>query len=70
MKRTSFKLDYDETVDAAYLTLSRGRVLKSKEVETGIVFDFGANDRIRGIEILHFTRRFERQRKVTKNPAR
>jgi uncharacterized protein YuzE len=47
------KLEYDSQADAAYIKLSEGEVTDSEEVRSGIVFDFDAQDRVIGIEILH-----------------
>ncbi len=58
MKKKTIKFEYDPEVDAAYLTLSRGRVAESEEVRPGIVVDLDASNEIVGIEILRFTKRF------------
>jgi uncharacterized protein YuzE len=59
----SIKFEYDRDTDAAYLTLRRGKVIDSEEVETGLIVDVGPNDQIIGVEILRFTRRFRPQTK-------
>jgi uncharacterized protein YuzE len=43
---------YDAEANAAYIRLSSGRVLESAEVAANVVFDFDANGRIVGIELL------------------
>jgi uncharacterized protein YuzE len=58
MKRRAIKFQYDREADAAYLKLTSGKVLESEEVEPGVVVDFGADEKIIGIEILSFSRRF------------
>jgi uncharacterized protein YuzE len=58
MKSKQVKLEYDPEVDAAYLTLSAGKVVESEEVRPGLVVDFGANEQVLGVEILRFSRRF------------
>jgi uncharacterized protein YuzE len=82
MKPRHIKLEYDSEVDAAYLTLARGRVIESEELLPGVVVDLDADDQILGIEILRFTRRFRpqkasgtsatapRKRPTTKKPIR
>ena len=59
MKAKHVKLEYDSEVDAAYLTLARGRVTESEEVQPGVILDFDARDQVLGVEILHFSRRFK-----------
>ena len=43
---------YDPSADAAYVYLGRGEVGSTEEVAPGIVFDYDAEGRIIGIEIL------------------
>jgi uncharacterized protein YuzE len=69
MKRKTIKFEYDPEVDAAYLTLRKGRVTESEEVGPGIVLDFDASDEIVGVEILRFTKRFKASAGAIK-PAR
>jgi len=52
------RFEYDREVDAAYLTLARGKVAESAEVTPGVVVDRDARKRIIGIEILRFAKRF------------
>ena len=59
MKAKHVKLEYDSEVDAAYLTLARGRVTDSEEVQPGVILDFDARDQVLGVEILRFSRRFK-----------
>jgi uncharacterized protein YuzE len=59
MKAKHVKLEYDSEVDAAYLTLARGRVTESEEVQPGVILDFDARDQVLGVEILRFSRRFK-----------
>lgn len=60
-KRKPVKFEYDRETDAAYLTVARGKVVESEEVEPGLIVDLGANDQIVGVEILRFARRFARK---------
>ena len=64
-KRRAVKLEYDRQTDAAYLTIRRGKVVESEEVEPGLIVDLGPDDQIVGVEILRFTRRF-----VARKPPR
>ena len=69
MNTRHVKLEYDSEVDAAYLTLARGRVAESEEAQPGVIFDFGARDQVLGVEILRFSRRFK-PRKTNSRPPR
>lgn len=46
------KIKYEAEDDAAYIRLSNDRILESEEVAPNIVFDYDAEGRIVGIEIL------------------
>lgn len=46
------KVNYDAQANAAYIRLSSAKVLESEEVSPGVVFDFDAEGRIVGIELL------------------
>jgi uncharacterized protein YuzE len=46
------KVSYDPVSDAAYIRFSAGDIEESQEVSTGIVFDYDAEGRIVGMEIL------------------
>ena len=70
MKSKHVKFDYDPAVDAAYLTLGKGKVLESEQVEPGLVVDFGQDDKVLGVEILRFSRRFMRESKVSSKSRR
>ena len=43
---------YDPDADALYLRLAEAGIVESEEVRPGIVFDFDAQGRVVGIEIL------------------
>jgi uncharacterized protein YuzE len=64
-KRNAVKFEYDRENDAAYLTIRRGKVAESQEVEPGLIVDFGSDDQIVGVEILRFARRFARKAAAT-----
>ena len=66
MKNKRIKFEYDRDVDAAYLTLSRGKVRDSEEVQPGLIVDFGLDDEIIGVEILA-SPGFLRQQKSSAN---
>ena len=46
------KTRYDVEADAFYLNFGEAEIVDSEEVRTGIVFDFDAEGRIVGIEVL------------------
>jgi uncharacterized protein YuzE len=58
MKRIPVSFEYDREMDAAYLSLARGKVASSEEVKPGLIVDFDCRDRVVGVEILRFSRRF------------
>ncbi len=66
MRETKYKFEYDRDTDAAYLTLSAGRIATSEEVQPGLVIDFDNNDKVIGVEILRFSRRFRRAGRSSK----
>lgn len=45
-------ITYDSKADALYIKLKEGQFKRNREVEPGIVLDFGPNDQLLGIEIL------------------
>ena len=53
---------WDPEVDAAYIKLSRFLPYVSEEVASGIIIDYDKKDRIVGIEILDFCKRFSSPR--------
>jgi uncharacterized protein YuzE len=69
MPRKSIKFEYDKTVDAAYVHLNRGKILKSKQVQPGVIFDFDARGEIVGVEILRFKKRFSAKPKARHFPT-
>ena len=66
MNVKQLKFEYDSEVDAAYLTLAKGKVVDSEEVEPGLIVDLDKNERILGVEILEFSRRFQLGKKGKK----
>lgn len=47
------KTSYDPVVDALYVNFSDHPPVESQEVAPGIVFDFDADNRLVGIEVLN-----------------
>lgn len=52
------EIQLDPEADALYLTLKRGRVAKSREVEPGVVLDLDRSGRVLGVEVLDASRRY------------
>lgn len=55
------QIQIDPQADALYLTLKRGRVHRSREVENGVVLDLDAKGTVLGIEMLDISKRFHAQ---------
>ena len=70
MSRRNIKFEYDRDVDAAYLKLSRAKVLESEEVAPGLIADFDSDGDIVGVEILRFARRFMSKLESAENRGR
>ena len=51
------KIEFDPMANAAYIRRFTGKVVDSDEVAPGIVYDYDANDKLIGIEILGIKQR-------------
>ncbi len=51
------KMQYDEQVDALYLSLDESDVVESEEVRPGVILDFNSQGEVVGIEVLDVKRR-------------
>lgn len=49
---------YDESSDVAYIGLGEASAIESEEIEEGIVVDYSVENKVVGVEIQHFSRRF------------
>lgn len=49
-------IQYDQQVDAAYLTLETAKIFDSEEIQPNVVFDYDESDRVVGIELLSVKR--------------
>ena len=70
------KIDYDKIADAMYMTLRKGKVVKSVELEDRLIADIDKKGDILGIEILDAGNTIQRYTKkgvpvniVTKTPV-
>jgi uncharacterized protein YuzE len=57
-------VEYDPAADAMYIRLLSGEVVESDEVKEGVVFDYDAEGRVLGIEILDVSRRADNPREM------
>ncbi|MEJ2296703.1 MAG: DUF2283 domain-containing protein [Candidatus Lokiarchaeota archaeon] len=46
--------NYDKMANALYIRFSSEKVLNSDQIVDGIIFDYGKNDNIIGVEVLDF----------------
>jgi uncharacterized protein YuzE len=58
------KIEYDQQADAMYIRLRAGAVAESDEVRPGVVFDFDAEGRVLGIEMLDVSERTDNPREL------
>jgi uncharacterized protein YuzE len=58
------KIEYDPKADAMYISLIAGTVAESDEVRPGVVFDFDADGRVLGIEMLDVSKRTDNPREL------
>ena len=58
------KIEYDQQADAMYIRLRAGVVAESDEVRPGVVFDFDADGRVLGIEMLDVSERTDNPREL------
>ncbi|MBD2108346.1 DUF2283 domain-containing protein [Nodosilinea sp. FACHB-13] len=45
-------IEYDSDVDALYLRLAEGEIVESDSIEPNVVYDYAADDRVIGVELL------------------
>jgi uncharacterized protein YuzE len=50
------RIKYDKSVDALYITLKKGKVLKTKE-QSGYLVDYDKKGAILGLEILNYSKK-------------
>ena len=58
------KIEYDRHADAIYIRLRAGTVVESDEIRPGVVFDFDADGRVLGIEMLDVSERTDNPREL------
>ncbi|MCX6279148.1 MAG: DUF2283 domain-containing protein [Bacteroidetes bacterium] len=51
------KVKYDKDVDILYICLSDKQIMDSDEVKPGIIFDYGEDGNIIGIEVLNASKK-------------
>ena len=52
-------ISYDNSVDALYIKLKKGKFKENKEVQEGVILDIGTNHELLGIEILEASTHFD-----------
>lgn len=57
----SMEIHIDPEADALYLTLKRGRVTRTREVDDGVIIDLDRRGSVLGIEMLDISKRYSRQ---------
>ena len=55
------KITYDKTADVLYIRLSENKIVSSEETENNVVLDYDGNNRIVGIEIAYFVRKYKNE---------
>jgi len=58
------KIEYDQQADTMYISLKAGTVAESDEIRPGIVFDFDADGKVLGIEMLDVSLRADKRREI------
>lgn len=58
------KIEYDQQADAMYIRLRSGTVVESEEVRPGVVFDFDADGKVLGIEMVDVSERTDNPREL------
>ncbi|WP_347403947.1 DUF2283 domain-containing protein [Nodosilinea sp. FACHB-13] len=48
----TMNIEYDSDVDALYLRLAEGEIVESDSIEPNVVYDYAADDRVIGVELL------------------
>ncbi len=58
------KIEYDQQADAMYIRLRTGAVAESEEIRPGVVFDYDAEGKVLGIEMLDMSERTDNPREL------
>lgn len=58
------KIEYDQQADAMYIRLRTGAVAESEEIRPGVVFDYDAEGKVLGIEMLDVSERTDNPREL------
>ena len=58
------KIEYDQQADAMYIRLRTGAVAESEEIRPGVVFDYDADGKVLGIEMLDVSERTDNPREL------
>ena len=55
------KITYDKEADAMYLSVSRGKVKKTIEVNSRVIVDIGEKGKVIGVELLFVSERMPKE---------
>ena len=58
------KIEFDQHADAMYIRLRSGAVAESEEIRPGVVFDYDAEGKVLGIEMLDVSERTDNPREL------
>lgn len=58
------KIEYDQQADAMYIRLRAGNVDESEEIRPGVVYDYDADGKVLGIEMLDVGERTDNPREL------
>ena len=58
------KIEYDQHAVAMYIRLRVGTVVESEEIRPGVVFDYDAEGKVLGIEMLDVSERTDNPREL------
>ena len=64
MPGITMKIEYDQQADAIYIRLKAGIVAESDEIRPGVVFDFDADGKVLGSEMLDVSLRADNPREI------
>lgn len=55
------KISYDKQTDVLYLKFSDKKIKDSEEIEENVVLDFDENNKVAGVEILYFVKKYRKE---------
>ena len=58
------KIEYDQHADAMYIRLRAGTVVESEEIRPGVLFEYDAEGKVLGIQMLDVSERTDNPREL------